>query len=323
MRIFTSALLLSLATALSAQTAEIFFFNNLDRAAAADHTVEVANTDGVVVATSEAMPFQMASSILTVPADQIATITYRDATGASLFTQNNVVFNAGRRYFQFIEGGPTGSTGISRGTTSTQTAAPGTFLYRVRNGSYDVGDVDVLVRGTSDKLADNLDQFDNSTTFPDSYAYGSTSLTLDVTPAENNADGICAFRLPASSFSAQNVTFLLSGPRSDLKLFVISNDAVVTELEKVAPVSNVRDWYRDAAPIQVYPNPATGPVTVQLDAIATPITLTLTDLTGRTVLTSPMASASHTLSVRGIPAGTYVLRDSAGELRPTQLVVGR
>ncbi|GAB3573869.1 T9SS type A sorting domain-containing protein [Hymenobacter daeguensis] len=66
----------------------------------------------------------------------------------------------------------------------------------------------------------------------------------------------------------------------------------------------------NAAPAaQLYPNPAHGTATVRLPAGAPRLALTLTDALGRTVRRYPApATAQAELDLRGLPAGTYVVR---------------
>ncbi len=58
--------------------------------------------------------------------------------------------------------------------------------------------------------------------------------------------------------------------------------------------------------LSVYPNPATDILTVETEA--TGAVITLTDLTGRTLLTATATAGKTTLNIAHLSAGTYMVR---------------
>ncbi|MBC8085047.1 MAG: VCBS repeat-containing protein [Hymenobacter sp.] len=73
-------------------------------------------------------------------------------------------------------------------------------------------------------------------------------------------------------------------------------------------------------PLTLYPNPAATTTTVEA---ARPVRLTLLDLTGRLVRTSPTPARRHELDLRGLAAGLYLVRCETpdGQLGVQRLVV--
>ena len=322
MKTFLIGVCLACSFYLQAQTAEIIFINNLPTSDAENHTVEVTNSTGAVIASATNVAYQTTSGILEVPAEEILNITYKSSGGSTFATSNNAVLIEGRRYYQFIGGGPTGSTKIARSTFSTIAPNSGSFKYVFRNGSYDLGEIDVIVRGPGDKLVENLDQFDNSSLLPDFYVYASDEITLDITPAENNGQGICAYKMQASDFSAQNIIFFTSGPQDNLKCFVLSYDATLTELDKTDPVmTGVNGLYAAAIELALYPNPTSDFLQVDLPATNNPVQLQLRDLLGKTVKTWEMSESSAVLNIQDLPKGNYVLMDAQHSIKPVKVLL--
>jgi subtilisin-like proprotein convertase family protein len=93
---------------------------------------------------------------------------------------------------------------------------------------------------------------------------------------------------------------------------------------------NLTSVNETAAPqgsVTVYPNPFTGLLNVQLDvALASPAQISFTDLSGRTVLTTPVQQLNaglQTVSIDAsqLPAGVYLLRVQTGNVVRVQRVV--
>jgi hypothetical protein len=76
-----------------------------------------------------------------------------------------------------------------------------------------------------------------------------------------------------------------------------------------APLLGTKSSAHAAPAAQLFPNPAHGTATLRLPATAPRQPLTLTDALGRTVRRYPApASVEAELDLRGLPAGTYVVR---------------
>ncbi len=68
------------------------------------------------------------------------------------------------------------------------------------------------------------------------------------------------------------------------------------------------------AQISIYPNPTTDHLSISVNAIATPLTATLTTITGQTLLRASLSRNTTDIPVSVLPAGMYylVLRDANG-----------
>ncbi|NPV37636.1 MAG: T9SS type A sorting domain-containing protein, partial [Bacteroidales bacterium] len=60
------------------------------------------------------------------------------------------------------------------------------------------------------------------------------------------------------------------------------------------------------AGIKLYPNPASGPVTLQLPSCG-PFTLTLRDISGRILSTHEATGSTHHWDTTGLQAGMYII----------------
>ncbi|NPV35641.1 MAG: T9SS type A sorting domain-containing protein [Bacteroidales bacterium] len=63
------------------------------------------------------------------------------------------------------------------------------------------------------------------------------------------------------------------------------------------------------AGIKLYPNPASGPVTLQLPSCG-PFTLTLRDISGRILSTHEATGGTHLWDASGLQAGMYIMEIS-------------
>jgi hypothetical protein len=125
-----------------------------------------------------------------------------------------------------------------------------------------------------------------------------------------------AFQPSAASFSAITLTTLATGNTVGFLASLTDPTLTATAAAKGSPSFTLA------------PNPARSAATVTLPAVpgAPTATLTLLDGLGRPVRTQtvplPAAGLRHALDLRGLPAGLYVLRVSAGaEAATRQLVV--
>ncbi|UOQ53575.1 T9SS type A sorting domain-containing protein [Hymenobacter cellulosivorans] len=103
------------------------------------------------------------------------------------------------------------------------------------------------------------------------------------------------------------------------ELFVGTQDGGVVALGVRSAVLSTKNTVA-ALPLSVYPNPATTTATVQTPQ---PTRLTVVDVLGRRVLTQPALLTQHTLELRGLVPGVYLVRAEAasGQTGTQRLVV--
>ncbi len=135
-------------------------------------------------------------------------------------------------------------------------------------------------------------------------------------------------RVTAAGQSTQRLDYRASDEKpltqmSYYRLRQVDTDGTVSYSSIVA----VRAGNALNAPLQLFPNPATDRVTVQLPAEATQATVRLVNTLGQVVMTQSFSSASAlALDLRGLPAGTYSVTVSVpGQAIQTQrlLVAGQ
>ena len=80
-----------------------------------------------------------------------------------------------------------------------------------------------------------------------------------------------------------------------------------------------------AEDIQVYPNPATDMVTISVDGKASnePLTITVVDVTGRTMLEKKSSSPQVTIDVTQWPSGVYFARIGGNGFCDSRKIVKR
>jgi hypothetical protein len=105
-----------------------------------------------------------------------------------------------------------------------------------------------------------------------------------------------------------------------LELFIGMESGGVLAAAPRNQVLGIKGAAASTLPISLYPNPATTTTTVEASR---PVRLTLLDLTGRTVRTSPAPARRHELDLRGLAAGLYMVRceTADGQLGMQRLVV--
>ncbi|MBC8082188.1 MAG: T9SS type A sorting domain-containing protein [Hymenobacter sp.] len=86
------------------------------------------------------------------------------------------------------------------------------------------------------------------------------------------------------------------------------------------PLSN-RKAAKNGA-VSVFPNPATDVLSIRVNGQGTKAPVTVTDLTGRTVL-SGTAAADGTFDLRGLPAGSYIVLVNDGATGSAHKVIKR
>ena len=318
--------LLSFCSMLSAQSAQLLFLNDQPTPNAENHSIEIANSDGVVLATIENIGYQTASEITTVPADEILDITYKTSGGTTFASSGNVVLDPDKLYIQVLGGGPSGGSIVNRRSAVSTSPSDGSFRFDFRNGAHDIGEIDVIVRESGEKIVDNLETFDFTNGFPQTYIYPSNQVTLDITPAENNDSGICAFIMNASDFSGANVSIFTSGSSADLKCFVLQHDGTLTELDKTDPImsSSTTDFYANAIKTSAFPNPTHGAVKINFPSSLTEQTaLIITDGLGRRIEATALAKgiSQCELDFSDFPAGQYIISDTKGLIQPAKILV--
>jgi hypothetical protein len=85
--------------------------------------------------------------------------------------------------------------------------------------------------------------------------------------------------------------------------------------EAVSPVAT------GAGELNVYPNPSAGSFTVTIPGTANTATITVTDITGKEVVSMANAAKKVCLQMGNLPAGTYFIKADAGGKTYTQKVV--
>ncbi|WP_116105115.1 T9SS type A sorting domain-containing protein [Lewinella sp. IMCC34191] len=88
-------------------------------------------------------------------------------------------------------------------------------------------------------------------------------------------------------------------------------------------VSNAAPPVWDAIPVEVFPNPTTGALTVTLPDRVGAYDLTVYDLSGKQLRTVKEVRGRHTLSLDGVPSGAYflVVRGAGGAVARRRVVV--
>ena len=91
-----------------------------------------------------------------------------------------------------------------------------------------------------------------------------------------------------------------------------------TVLRSSPPTTSMADVTAPQA--MVYPNPSSGTLTVALADAVSQATISLTDLTGRTVCLAMTTAQKTTIDVSGIPAGNYMLKIVSGNRAESRLI---
>ena len=96
----------------------------------------------------------------------------------------------------------------------------------------------------------------------------------------------------------------LDNPRT----VTVSSDTTFTAAFANCENTGIQEARSASAGIQVYPNPATGTLNVQLENYVTNGTLTLFDMNGRIVLSQSINGTSAQVNMSSLTAGNYILR---------------
>lgn len=98
---------------------------------------------------------------------------------------------------------------------------------------------------------------------------------------------------------------VMQNPRS---LYVLSDTTIVAMFQWIEDSVGIWEIENSEWEIEIYPNPSHGDVTVRVGA---PATLTIIDITGRTVLPPTSVSSTSIIPHSALPPGVYLLRITA------------
>lgn len=245
-----------------AQTAEIFFVNNNSGAASLDLQVIVSSED-TIYSTYEGIDFLEAIPVFEVPANTILELKYLVAgTTTQYASQKNAVFSPGEFRVSIFMGTSTSKT-FSSFTGAKQSSASDKVRYEFIHATPTLEDIDLIVRETSEILADNFE-------YRDKTSFGQEILAadyiLDITPYLNNNNGLFAYQWKAANLGGDYVFLFTSGTGAANDMYMAELDGTVTQLLFADPlVSSVSDLGNSDL-LQVYPNPTSDFISLQSSA---------------------------------------------------------
>lgn len=253
---------------IQAQTAEVLFVNNSSGSGAINLDIEIrVMPQDTVYTLYSGVNFLNASTIFSVPASTILKFNYLESGSSTVYYSiSNVVYNPGEFRIHFLYGTAT-SKRYSSFTAYQQSSNSSVIKYDFRHSTPTLQEIDLILRGTGEVLADNFTYMGMTTGFNDEF--NASDDTLDVTPFDDNANGLFAYLLPGSILGGEYILLFTSGSGSANDMYMVQMNGTVTKLASTAPVVGppvigIDDKMMETRIINLYPIPVKDLLNISL-----------------------------------------------------------
>lgn len=282
------------------QNAEILILNSNSATSAASLDIEVRVMPAdTVFSRVSAVAYLKSSGIMSVPSNTIVNIILKEAGTSRIFSSStNQVFSPNE--FKILH--LFGTSASTRSTTFTgykQSSSSTTFKYNFRHTTVGLQDIDLIVRETNDKLADDFSYGEGTFTFDDEYA--ANSYILDITPKSENSNKLFSYSFAADKLGRENIYLFTAGTNTSNDIYMLQMSGVVNKLPRLVS-STVGSLVSKR--VTLYPNPAESYVNLPKGFTGN---IDVSDVTGTSVLSFKCYSEAI-LSTSDLQAGVYFIR---------------
>ncbi|MFT5057035.1 MAG: hypothetical protein ACI80H_001758 [Pseudoalteromonas distincta] len=295
-------MLVSTVLYVNGQTAEILFLNNNIDAPSLD--LEIYNvTEDKIEVTHEEFKYLGRSRKMTVPAGVILQLNfYKGQTSELFYSQKNVVYNTGDLRIAVLFG-TASSKRYSVLTGSKGASSSAKIELDFFHSTGDLQEVDLKIRELGTIFADNFKYGDKTFTFDNEFA--AADYTLDLTPFDNNHNGLFAYQLPGDQLKGEYALLFTAGTGVANDMYMLQMQGEVTKL-LTTTVASIDQINSNKELIKTYPNPAENTITLDCDY---PIaSISITNQLGQVLIQHNDQLKNNTIDISELPGGMYVLK---------------
>jgi hypothetical protein len=293
-----------LCSKVNSQTAEVLFINSNFGAGASslDFEIRVMPQD-TVYSVYQGINYLTSTQKITVPANTLLRLNFiTTGTSTVYYTFNNAVYNPNEFRILFLAGSAT-SKAFSSYTGYNQASVGTKIRYSFRHSTPTLGQIDLMLRQTSQIIADDISY--NSGVFGFTYEFNAADYILDVTPFNDNNNGLFAYQLPVASIAGEYIVLFTAGTGTALDMYMTRTNGTTVQLTPVAPLVGIDEMLLQNNLIKIFPNPSTGQFTIDNESNLDNLILVINDRLGRTIREIELNFASTNINITDVSNGLY------------------
>jgi hypothetical protein len=286
----------------SAQTARFLIINNNSAAGAAKLDMEVRVADTVYFRVN-GIAVHNASVPVTVPASVPLKITLLQAgSQVAFYTYKNAIFPSKDFKVLFLYG-TADAIAFSIIQAYDKALLPGRLKYDIRHSTPGLGEIDVAIRQTLYRIADNFVYGEGSSWHQEISAM---NYKLDIMPYDSTYR-LFSYDFPGASLVGQFVVLFTAGTATANDMYVAEMNGKVSRLNML-PLSVRAPADKGPATVNMFPVPASVLLKFELTENSGKTEIEIHDLQGKVLIRQTVNGLNTEIDISGIAKGMYLAK---------------